>query len=63
MNASELMAIEYFDKGIPSVLPDDNPYKGYVEHHRWGYHTRKYSPNCPVCKRKESASERGNSGA
>ena len=47
----EIVAIEYFDRGIPSALPNGNPFKGYAENHRWGYHAANNNLNCPICKR------------
>lgn len=54
LNLLELVAIEYYDRGIPSALPNGNPYKGYVENHRWGYHAANNNRNCPVCVRNRS---------
>lgn len=51
LNDLELVAIQYFDEGKPSALPNGNPYKGYVENHRWGYHGANNNLNCPVCVR------------
>ena len=47
----ELVAIEYYDNGIPSALPNGNPFKAYAENHRWGYHGANNNRNCPVCTR------------
>jgi hypothetical protein len=51
MNHLEQQAVDYYDKGIPSSLPDNNPYKIYAENHRWGRHHDHKSKDCPVCKR------------
>lgn len=51
LNQLELVAIEYYDKGILSALPNGNPYKAFVEAHYWGYHATNSSRDCPVCVR------------
>jgi hypothetical protein len=35
--------------GLPSLLPDSNPWKGYVEAHRWGEHGEHHVRVCPQC--------------
>jgi hypothetical protein len=43
-------AIAAYERGIPSLLTKQNPFKNAVEQHRWGYHYEKPRPNyCPVC--------------
>jgi hypothetical protein len=37
--------------GVPSLLPDGNPWKYEVERHRWGYHRAPQTdPRCPICQ-------------
>ena len=45
-------ALDYYNRGIPSLLPDSNRWKLAVERHRWGWHanppeeTRSWCPAC-----------------
>jgi len=45
------IAIEFYDRGVPSALPDDNPFKRAVEQHRWGNRTDAHAIGCPICER------------
>jgi len=43
-------ALEAYEAGIPSSLPDSNQYKKLVEAHRWGkHHAPHQDPRCPAC--------------
>lgn len=44
-------AIKAYDQGVPSVLPDSNPWKHQVEQHRWGAHGCEADLTCPICLR------------
>ena len=44
-------AIKAYDDGVPSVLPDSNPWKHQVEQHRWGAHGEEADLTCPICFR------------
>lgn len=48
-------ALDYYDRGFPSLLPEENRWKRLVQNHRWGYHQMP-KKGCPVCER-GSASE------
>jgi len=51
-------ALAAYDAGTPSLLPDDNRFKGRVEHHRWGQHVDRAMPfTCPVCARTAAAAK------
>lgn len=53
LSDQEATALAYFDRGIPSVNPDDTVAKRLTEHHRWGAHRDEFAlpTKCPVCKR------------
>lgn len=40
-------AVEADTRGVPSSLPEGNPYKVLVEDHRWGRHHAGCPPFCP----------------
>jgi hypothetical protein len=54
---ARVKALKALDDGVPSTLPDSNPFKRAVEQHRWGNRTNAHKQSCPACKREREAEE------
>lgn len=47
-DADWVEALAFYNRGIPSVLPEGNRFKATVENHRWGKHWESLD-TCPAC--------------
>lgn len=52
MDEEELLALRYYDDGVPSTNPNGF-FRTVTQNHRWGKHYQSFSKQCPVCKRKQ----------
>lgn len=48
---SKAEAVIAYNDDLPSLLPNSNKWKPFVEEHRWGYHGDAAEPGCPICDR------------
>ena len=50
-------ALRFYDRGVPAMLSQHNPYKDAVMFHWWGYHRDTPRKGCPICERMEARND------